>query len=245
MRRAHRTSHAWLAVAIVAALGPLAAPIGAVETDDHAQADEAQAPDTHEGAGERDAHGQRTEPAGDHGEHADQAVEHAEAFAGHHVHTEHRNGLGVYLGETLVTAEDQAFFTFGFEYERLLADRWALQVIVEHVNDYDAWVVMAPVGFRLGSTLWALAGPGFESEARRTGLENGRHEPEPHVEGHSVEPHEDESPCFLWRFGLTYGIHLGHSGRFSVFPSLNLDLVREHGEWEKAWVLGVGVSYHF
>jgi hypothetical protein len=30
-----------------------------------------------------------------------------------------------------------------------------------------------------------------------------------------------------------------------VFPSLNLDLVREHGEWEKAWVLGVGVSYHF
>jgi hypothetical protein len=38
---------------------------------------------------------------------------------------------------------------------------------------------------------------------------------------------------------------LGESGRFGLFPSFSLDVVREHGEWQKAWVLGVGVSYHF
>jgi len=177
------------------------------------------------------------------------AHESAETFAGHHVHAEHKSGLALYLGETLVTAEDDAFFTLGLEYERLLADRWAIQVVAEYVRDYDALVVVAPVGFRLAGTLWAVAGPGLETEARRTGLETDPHE-DPHATGHgdedSAEPHgEGEGPFFLWRFGLVYGIHLGESGRFGLFPSFSLDVVREHGEWEKAWVLGVGVSYHF
>jgi hypothetical protein len=181
--------------------------------------------------------------------HDSAAHESAETFAGHHVHTEHRNGLALYLGETLVTAEDKAFFTLGLEYERLLADRWAIQVVAEYVRDFDALVVIAPVGFRLAGTLWAVAGPGLEWEARRTGLEPEPHEDAhgtSHDDGHSAEPHgEGEGPFFLWRFGLVYGIHLGESGRFGLFPSFSLDVVREHGEWQKAWVLGVGVSYHF
>lgn len=125
MRRARCHSHAWPVAALVATIGLLPVPVGAGETDDDAVV--AQAHDTHEEAGEHDARGEQAEPAGEHGEHA-------EAYAGHHVHAEHRNGLGLYLGGTRVTAEDQTFFTLGFEYERLLADRWAVQVVVEHVN---------------------------------------------------------------------------------------------------------------
>jgi hypothetical protein len=176
--------------------------------------------------------------------------ESAQTFGGHHVHTEYRNGLGVFLGGTAETAEDRTFGTIGLEYERMLADRWAFQAVVEHVRDFDAWVFTAPVGFRLAGTLWAVAGPGLETEARRTGLEaepQGDAQATAHDDSHSVEPQEQGSdgPFFLWRFGLIYGIHLGESGRFGLFPSLSLDMVREHGEWVEAWVFGVGISYHF
>ena len=123
------------------------------------------------------------------------------------------------------------------------------QAVVEHVKKFDAWAVTVPVGFRLGSTLWLVAGPGLETEPRRTGLE-----PEPHHDdhatghdlGHSTEPgEEEEGPFFLWHFGLVYGIHLGESGRWALTPSFSLDLVREHGEWVEAWVVGVGLTHHF
>lgn len=241
MTRSIRHSHTWLA-ALVAALGLLAAPLAAGETDDHAHAQVA-----HADSGTQEAHG--AEEA--HDEH-DAAGEHGEAeghFAGHAVHHEHKNGLALFLGGTYETHEEENFFTVGLEYERKLSDRWAFQAIVEHVNDFDAWVVTVPVGFRLGSTLWLMAGPGLETEARRTGLEAEPHHDEHDTgndDGHSVEPHEEEEgPFFLWRFGLIYGIHLGESGRWALTPSLSLDLVREHGEWAKAWVFGVGLTCHF
>ena len=167
--------------------------------------------------------------------------ESAEPFGGHAVHAHYKNGVALFLGGTLESAEDQTFLTVGFEFERMLADRWAIQVVGEHVHDFDALVVTAPVGFRLAGTLWAMTGPGLESEARRTGLE-----PDPHDDEHSTDPHEEGGgPFFLWRFGFVYAIHLGESGRFALTPSLSLDLVREHGEWVKAWVFGVGLTVHF
>jgi hypothetical protein len=188
------------------------------------------------GAGDHEAH----EAAGEHDDSA-------ETLAGHPVHAEYRNGLALFLGGTLETAEDETFGTIGLEYERLLADRWAFQLVLEHVRDFDAWVITAPVAFRLGGTLWAVAGPGLETDTRRTGLGE-----EPHRDMHATDgdehsdPHgEGEGPFFLWRFGLVYGIHLGESGRFALVPSLSLDLVREHGEWVEAWVFGVGLTVHF
>ena len=173
------------------------------------------------------------EATGEHGE----AEEHFSFVE----HAHYRNGAAIFLGGTMESAEDQTFLTVGIEYERLLADRWAIQVVAEHVHDFDALVLVAPVGFRLAGTLWAAAGPGLESEARRTGLD-----PKPDDDEHSTDPHEEgEGPFFLWRFGLVYAIHLGESGRFALTPSLSLDLVREHGEWVEAWVFGVGLTVHF
>lgn len=236
MHRSHITAHLRTA-ALVAALGFLAA-LGQASEDERpapvasAEADEDPQEETHE------AHG----TAGEHGEGQ-------ETFAGHHVHVEHRNGLSVGIAGTWESAEDKVFSTIAVEYARMLADRWGAQLIVEHVNDFDAWVVVAPVGFRLGGTLWAVAGPGLETEPRRTALEAEPHE-DPHAAsqdgGHSTEAHEGgDGPFFLWRFGLVYNIHLGQSGRWGLATSLSLDLVREHGEWVEAWVFGAGVAYHF
>jgi hypothetical protein len=225
MRRSQSISHAWLAAAVVAALGLLAGPVGAGETDDDAHTAVAQA---HEGAQEEsyDAHGDAGEHGEEHGEHA-----------GHP-----KNGLALFLGGTLESAENETFFTIGGEYERILADRWGVQLVVEHVNDFDAWIVIAPVGFRVVDKLWFLTGPGLETEPRRPSHEehNG-HE----VAEHSAELHEEEDggPFFLWRFGLGYSIHLNEN--WGMAPSFDLDLVREHGEWVEAWVFGVSLVYQF
>ena len=228
MTRTRSISHAWLAAAIVATLGFLPAPAGAGEADDHAESAVVQA--------QEEAH--------------EQAAEHAEkhdAHAGEHgAHGEHpKNGLLLFLGGTVETVEDETFFTIGVEYERQFADRWGGQLVVEHLNDFDAWVFVAPVGFRVVDKLWITAGPGLETEPRRVGLEGhaGGHEIDPHGEEHT-EPHEEaDGPFFLWRFGVNYGIHFNE--RWGVVPSFHLDLVREHGEWVKAWVFGVSLAYHF
>jgi hypothetical protein len=179
-------------------------------------------------------HEEAHEAAGEHGEGA-------EPMGGHAVHAHYKNGAALFLGGTRESAEEQTFLTVGFEYERLLADRWALQLVGEYVHDFDALVVIAPVGFRLAGTLWAMAGPGFETESRRS-----RRQSEPSDDQHSTDPHEEgKGPFFLWRFGFMYAIHLGESGRFALTPSLSLDLVREHGEWVEAWVFGVGLTVHF
>ena len=201
-------SRAWLLAALVAATGLLAAPVGAAAQD-------------------HDVVPQEGHDAGPTGESTE--VEQGE-HAGHEAHGEHpKNGLALFLGGTLETAEDETFFTIGGEYERRLADRWAVQLVVEHVNDFDAWVVVAPVGFRVVDELWITARPGLETEPRRPGLEehDGGHEIDPHGEEHTVDPHEEAEggPLFLWRFGLVYPIHLGET--FAVMPTFALDLVRE------------------
>jgi hypothetical protein len=219
-------SRACLLAALVAATGLLAAPVGAAAQDHGVVPQEAH--DAHGPTGESTEVGQ--------GEHA-----------GHEAHGEHpKNALALFLGGTLETAEDETFFTIGGEYERHLADRWAVQLVVEHVNDFDAWVVVAPVGFRVVDKLWISAGPGLETEPRRPGLEehDGGHEIDPHGEEHPLEPHEEaDGSFFLWRFGLGYSIHLGET--FAVMPTFALDVVREHGEWVEAWVFGVSLAYHF
>jgi hypothetical protein len=222
MRRPHSPPPAWPLAALVAAAGLLAAPLGA-----HAQEHDASRPEAHDAQGPS---GVSTES----GEHA-----------GHDAHGEHpKNALALFLGGTLETAEDETFFTIGGEYERRLADRWAVQAVVEHVNDFDAWVVIAPVGFRVVDQLWIAAGPGFETDPRRPEEDHGGHEIAPHGDVGSLEAHEEEGgPFFLWRFGVNYGIHLNE--KWGLMPSFNLDLVREHGEWVEAWVFGVSVAYHF
>lgn len=146
------------------------------------------------------------------------------------------NVASVFLGATTETAEDETYFTVGAEYERRLSSRWGFQLAAEYVSDFDAWVVAAPLAIRPVGGLWLGVGPGFQTKPGRAEAEHhGGHE------GGVLE--EEDGPFFLWRFKAGYGIHFGH--KFSAMPNVSFDLVRENGEWAKAWVFGVSFGAHF
>lgn len=151
---------------------------------------------------------------------------------------EHRNGLSVFLGGTTETEEDATYFTVGLEYERKVGRRLALQLVSEHVSDFDAWVFAAPLLYRPVGELQLIAGPGLETARRRPELGHGG---EPPAEPEAVD--EEREALFLMRFGVGYKLSLGK--RLDVFPSVDLDLVRENGEWVQAVVFGVSVGFEF
>jgi hypothetical protein len=161
----------------------------------------------------------------------------------HRVHEAHGEGSGrhgsnvasLFLGATAEKAESETFFTVGGEYERRLADRWGFQVAAEYISGFDAWVVAVPLAVRPVGGLWIGTGPGLQTKPGRPG-------PEGH-EGHDEHAEEEDGPFFLWRVKAGYSVHLGD--RVSAMPSVSLDLVREHGEWVAAWVVGVSVGLHF
>ncbi len=148
---------------------------------------------------------------------------------------EHANALSLFLGGTTETEEQETYFTLGLEYERTLGRRFALQLVAEHVSDKDAWVFAAPLLYRPVGELHFIAGPGFETAPRRP--ESG------HDSAEAEAPHDAREASFLLRFGVGYKLKLGK--RLEVFPNVDLDLVREHGEWVKAVVFGVSVGFGF
>ena len=157
------------------------------------------------------------------------------AFA-QEAHSRHgSNVASLFLGGTAERAENETFFTVGGEYERRLADRWGLQLAAEYITEFDAWVLAAPFAIRPVGGLWVGAGPGLQTKP-------GRPEPERH-EGKTEHAEGENGPFFLWRVKAGYSVHLGD--RVSAMPSVSLDLVREHGEWVEAWVVGVSVGLHF
>lgn len=142
------------------------------------------------------------------------------------------NVASLFLGGTAEKAENETFFTVGGEYERRLADRWGLQLAAEYVTEFDAWVFAAPFAIRPVGGLWVGTGPGLQTKPGR---------PEP--EGKTEHAEGENGPFFLWRVKAGYSVHLGQW--VSAMPSVSLDLVREHGEWVEAWVVGVSVGLHF
>ena len=75
-------------------------------------------------------------------DHATQAALHDNeghgSESGHGLH--HRNFLGLVLGGTYESEEEDTFFTVGLEYERLFNERFAIVLGVEHISDVDAWL---------------------------------------------------------------------------------------------------------
>jgi hypothetical protein len=160
------------------------------------------------------------------------AAQESASRAGPEEHAARANTLALFSGATLETAEDEAYFTLGLEYERELSHRWALMAVAEHVFDFDAWVIVAPVAFKPTGGLSLMTGSGLETTPRRPS--------EGEAGGHAGSESEKDGPFFLWRFGIGYTLPIGE--RFTVAPNLDVDLVREHGEWERAWVFGVSLG---
>jgi hypothetical protein len=168
-------------------------------------------------------------------------VGHGEEAHGEEPH--YRNAVGILLGGTYESEEDDTFFTWGVEYERLLSRRFALLLGVEHINEIDAWVFVAPFVYRFESGGRLYAGPGLELKTRRPERER---EPEhgPEVPDEIVDrlPTKQEN-LFLWRFaaGWTFETH----ERYAISPTASLDLVREGGHWVEAVVFNVTVGFDF
>jgi hypothetical protein len=149
----------------------------------------------------------------------------APALAQHAAHGGHvhQNEAALTVAGTWENETDEASLTLGAEYERRFTNVVGLVLEAEYVVDPEAWVVVAPLVVRPGGGGFKLvAGPGLENK--------------------NVEAHGRDT-FFLFRIGAGYGAEF--AGRYAVTPFVNVDLVREHGEWVRAIVAGVTLGVAF
>jgi len=122
-------------------------------------------------------------------------------------------------------------FTWGIDYKRRIADRWAVGVLFDYAGGGLRNSVLAPmVAFWPGlGNLQLLAAAGVEFHQGRDG---GGHQKS--GEGGGTD---EDATYFLFRVGAGYDFHFGES--FGLVPNLNLDFVNN----EKVWVYGLAVTY--
>jgi hypothetical protein len=176
---------------------------------------------------------------------ADEAEEHpSDTGSGEHAGHEGegvdlpKNAIGFLVGGTYESEEEETFFTIGLEYTRELSHRWSISAVAEHLDDIDAWVFVAPINYRPGSKhvhpkshfLFSF-GPGLEHKGRRVTTHAG------HT---GVEQGED---LFLLRAGVRYPVHFG--SKYMIVPAIDVDFVRENGEWVEAAVFDVTFAFAF
>lgn len=119
------------------------------------------------------------------------------------------------------THEDgTTFFTLGVEYERDLSEPFAVSVIGEAVLEGESreGLVVVPLVLKPWRGLKLLAGPGFERS-------------------------KDDGTSFLFRWGVGWGFELGE--RFSLVPTVELDLVNGSDGVEEVLVFGASVGFSF
>ena len=120
--------------------------------------------------------------------------------------------------------------------------------MAEYIDDVEAWVFVAPFVFRPGpkhphprSHFLLNFGPGLEHKSRRVRLVEGAGAASG---GHGAEPEVEQAEnLFLFRTGIKYAVHVGD--RYEIVPAIDLDLVREDGEWVEAWVFDVTFAFGF
>jgi hypothetical protein len=167
------------------------------------------------------------------------------------VHHQPKNSIHVFLGETWERVDGtdltEKGFTFGIEYFRGIADRWAVGVVLERAaGDIRGTLLLAQVEFNIVGDLWAVTGPGVEWRDAYDGSHHG--EPEHHGDASSVvrAAHdldtilsERSRTVFVYRIGVGYAIHATEN--FVIVPTVDLDFVGR----DEALVLGAVLAYHF
>jgi hypothetical protein len=185
-------------------------------------------------------------PAPQETEHAE--VAHGSVEPGHEGH-EGVNSLHLFLGETWERVDGaditEKGFTFGIEYFRQVAPRWAVGAVVERAaGNIRGTLVLAQVEVNLVGGLWLVTGPGVEF---RDAHEEGHGEVERHGEmsvvraAHDIDQimRERDTTVFVYRIGLGYGFHLSENVLFG--PTIDLDFVGR----DEALVVGGIFAFHF
>jgi hypothetical protein len=147
---------------------------------------------------------------------------------------ERRNEIAAVVAGTWDDKQDETFPTVGLEYGRRIKPPLDLGAEVEYVFDAERWIVAVPLTFWPAAGMKLFAGPGFEraEEAEREGPEE------------AVDRSEGSRDTqFLLRLGVGYAVELAE--RYSIGPTLSVDLVREHGSWTRAVVFGLTVGVGF
>lgn len=168
------------------------------------------------------------------------------AGASHHFHA---NELALFLGGTREGAVDESFFTIGGEYERRVNTYFGLSMVAEYISEADAWTVVFPLTLRpvTGYGFKFSVGPGFQNKPPHH--HEAAHEEPHHAASETAPPHENgeegegRETFFLLRVAAGYAFEFGE--RYSLTPTLALDLTRENGEWEDGLVFGVGFGIAF
>ncbi len=157
--------------------------------------------------------------------------EHDGAADSHHG-SAHKNEVAIFLGATDEPGHDSEF-TWGLDYKRRIAERWAVGVIVDYAGGELRNSVVAPsVSFWPGlGDLQLIAAAGVEFHAGRKGGATGK--------SGGGDAQDKDATYFLFRLGVGYDIPLGKG--FGLAPQINLDLVNS----EEVWVYGFAVSYGF
>jgi len=175
------------------------------------------------------------------------AEEHEQQAAGEHegAHSA-KNSLHLMVGETWERVDGaditEKGFTFGVEYFRAVAPRWAIGAVFERAGgDIRGTLLLAQVEFNLVGGLWVVTGPGVEF---RDAHEEG---PEHHGAGGSIDRashdvaqlmRERDTTVFVYRIGLGYGFPVGD---MVLSPTVDVDFVGR----DTALVVGMIVAVHF
>jgi len=159
----------------------------------------------------------------------EEKVEHEGEHSSHHPR-DFKNEVAVFLGGTDEHGHDTEF-TWGLDYKRRIAKRWAVGVLLDYAGGELRNAVLAPmVAFWPGlGNLQLMAAAGVEFHQGRDG--------DGHRKSGEGGGTDKDATYFLLRLGAGYDIHLGES--FGIVPNLNLDFVNN----EKVWVYGLAFTY--
>jgi len=172
-------------------------------------------------------------------EHAEEAEheehEEHEESEGHGGRSHHKNDFAVFLGGTDEHGHPTEF-TWGLDYKRRVADRWAVGGLFDHAGGElrNSIVAASVTWFPIGK-LTLTAAPGIEFHRGRSSNEDcGCGE-----SGKSEETGEadQDDTYFVFRLGVGWGFPIGQS--YAIEPQVNLDLVNG----EKVWVYGANFIY--
>ena len=142
-------------------------------------------------------------------------------------HIIHHNHLALFLGGTSFFKESENHFSLGLDYVyRPDTDKpWAFSVFGEAIfSEHTEYLIGLPVYYGFNNIWWLRAGPGIEI------IQEEEHH------GDVVESKTEVE--FLFRFGAGVPFHLGV---YTITPSVDFDLVRNHD----AIVWGINFGYGF
>jgi hypothetical protein len=134
-------------------------------------------------------------------------------FAAESKEAHEENEVGLFLGGS--HHSDDNGFSVGLDYEHHISDVFGIGALVEYTTeDFDSWVVAAPVYIHPYMGLRLLAAPGFENR-------------------------ESENK-FLVRAGIAYQIPIAKG--VSLTPEYNVDFIT-NGEKVHVYGVSVGIGF--